>query len=700
LSQILGSNPHHADSLNLLGGIALGSGDPAAAIDLIGRAAAIDAEKPVYRYNLGLALRASGRLAEAAESYRQAIARRPDYSDALYNLGIVLAALGAFADASGFFRQVLAINPFHSNALVNLGAALAAQDQMDEAVLCYRRAIALDPRIANAHYNLGKLVQEQGKLEEAVVHYRAALDCQPDFRDALSNLGNTLLALDRLEEAGAALDLAISLKPDFAQAYANLALVRRAEHRLEEARAACETAIRLQPDLAEAYEALGSTLHDLGQAEQANAALETAIRLAPDNPAPHTWLIMGLHCQAAASEATILAAARRFEARIAARPNTHFANSAGPERRLKVGYVSADFRRHPVGFFLAPVLASHDPAAVEIYAYSNGVKNDGLTRQLRASCHQWRSLVGLSDRAAAALISADGIDILVDLSGHTAGHRLSLFALKPAPVQVSWLGFWGTTGLSAIDYILSDETTIPAGEEPRYAETVVRLPVSRFCYRPPQFAPTPAPPPCLVEGTVTFGSFNHLRKLGADVIGLWARLLRTAPQARLLLKSPPLADTTLRRSFLAAFADLGIEPERLILRASSSHPAMLAEYGDIDIALDPFPFSGGMTTCEALWMGVPVVTLPGSRAVSRQTLGFLRALGMPELAADSADDYLRIALSLAADVPRLVAWRKTLRPRMASSPLCDGAGFTRNLEAAYRTMWASWCEKAPGATML
>jgi predicted O-linked N-acetylglucosamine transferase (SPINDLY family) len=289
------------------------------------------------------------------------------------------------------------------------------------------------------------------------------------------------------------------------------------------------------------------------------------------------------------------------------------------------------------------------------------------------------------------MVAADGIDMLVDLSGHTPGNRLAMFARKPAPVQLSWLGFWGTTGLSAIDYILSDATTIPEGEEDLYSESVFRLPVSRFCYRAPHFAPEPAPPPCLAGGAVTFGSFNNIRKLGSDVIQLWARVLHETPGARLLLKTSSLADAAVRGAVLAAFVDLGVTAERLILRGSTPHPDMLAEYADVDIALDPFPFSGGMTSCEALWMGVPVVTLPGRRAVSRQTLGFLRVIGLPELAAASADDYVRIASSLAPDLPRLAAIRRTLRQRMADSPLCDGAAFTRNLEAAYRTMWQAWC---------
>ena len=692
--QVLVANPRHADSLNLLGVLSSQFGDTGSAVDLIGRAIAIDAANPAYRYNLGVILGAAGRLEEAALSYRQAIARHPNHRDALFNLGNVLAALELFDEAIACYHQVLAIDPAHVSTLVNLGATLTKQGRMDEAELCYRKAIAVNPENANAHYNLGKLVQERGDNDEAVGHYEATLKCQPDFVDALSNLGNTLLALGRLDEAVAACNKAVSLKPDFAEAYVNLAAVLRTLHRLEEALAACEMAVRWKPDLATAHLNLGYTLQELGRVEDATAALEAAIHLEPENLSTHTALIMNLHYQRSASEMEIYVAARRFGTQIEVASKTQFINSPEPGRRLRVGYVSGDFKQHAVGFFIAAILANHDRENVETYAYSCDSRNDWLAEQLRTHCAHWRDVARVSDHEMSALVAADGIDILVDLSGHTAYNRLRMFAERAAPVQVTWLGFWGTTGLSSIDYILSDATMIPEGDEDKYSETVFRLPVSRFCYMAPYYAPASAAAPCLGNGYVTFGSFNNLTKIGADVIQLWARLLHAVPDARLLLKWFSLGDGMVREKLFEAFADLGIGPERLILRSTSPHADMLAEYGDVDIALDPFPFSGGATSCEALWMGVPMVTLPGTRAVSRQTLGFLRAIGLPELAAASADEYVRIASSLAADMPRLAALRETLRERMASSPLCDGPAFTRDLEAAYRTMWQAWCEKA------
>jgi predicted O-linked N-acetylglucosamine transferase (SPINDLY family) len=351
---------------------------------------------------------------------------------------------------------------------------------------------------------------------------------------------------------------------------------------------------------------------------------------------------------------------------------------------LRIGYVSGDFGLHPVGHFLAPILAHHDTSAFEIVCYASRRLDDAMTARLRARADHWRDLVGLDDDEAAALIARDRIDLLIDLSGHTEHNRLGVFARRPAPLQASWLGFWGTTGLDAIDFILSDALTIPAAEEDGYSERVVRLPGLRFCYAPPDYAPPPLLSP---RQGVVFGSFNNLAKLGPDAIRLWARLLQRVPEARLLLKWKSLGEAATRQRLVDGFAAEGIGAERLILRGASPHQAMLAEYNDIDVALDPFPFSGGLTSCEALWMGVPVVTLPRGGPASRQSAGFVTALGHPDWVARDEEDYLRIAADLAADRDRIRRLRGGLRPAMARSALCDGAAFTKTLEQVLRGLW-------------
>jgi predicted O-linked N-acetylglucosamine transferase (SPINDLY family) len=410
-------------------------------------------------------------------------------------------------------------------------------------------------------------------------------------------------------------------------------------------------------------------------------------------------LLLTQHYSNSISNAELFAAARRFGESFEGKATARiFANDRTPARRLRIGYVSGDFLQHPVGFLLARVLEAHDRGAVEIFCYANDAKVDDMTNRLRGAADHWRSIVGVSNADAAALIQRDGIDLLVDLSGHTAKNRLPLFALRAAPVQVAWLGYFGTTGLGAMDYLLMDEAAVPRGEERWYTEAVIRLPHGRFCYAPPDYASAPAEPPSIRRGYATFGSFNNIAKLGPDVVSLWAGVLRATPGSRLLLKWQSLDDDNERRRLGEAFLAAGLAPERLELQGFSPHAEMLAQYGAIDIALDPFPFGGGLTSCEALWMGVPVVTLPGDRPASRQSVGFLDHVGLNDCVARSPAEYVECAAALAADSARLTALRRSLRSRMTASPLCNGALFTPTLEAAFREMWRRWCAgEAPAA---
>lgn len=356
-------------------------------------------------------------------------------------------------------------------------------------------------------------------------------------------------------------------------------------------------------------------------------------------------------------------------------------NLAG--RALRLGYVSADCCQHTVGLFVKDVLCAHQAQRVQVFVYSAGQVKDWVTDQIRAAC-QFREVAALDDAALAALIRQDGVDVLVDLSGHTAGSRLTAFAYRPAPVQVSWLGYFATTGLPCMDAVLLDDCHAPPGTEAQFAETIIRLPQGRFYYQPVPWAPTTvAPAPALRNGHITFGCFNNSAKFNAEVFALWARILAALPDARLVLKWRTFNDEAFKQTVWAAFAQHGVAQHRIELRGPSFHADLLQEYADIDIALDPFPFTGGLTSCEALWMGVPVVTWPHSRVVSRQTLALLSAIGLPEFAARDADDYVRIAVDWATDIAQLVQLRHTLRDRMRASPLMDVAGFTHQLENTF-----------------
>ncbi|HTI66053.1 MAG TPA: tetratricopeptide repeat protein [Caulobacteraceae bacterium] len=581
----------------------------------------------------------------------------------------------------------------------NLGAAALASGRPEEAAEAFRRVIALLPGYAGGRYNLGHVLQALGRPGEAAEAYRQAIALQPDHLAAHNSLGAVLKAMGRPDEAAACYRRALELKPDFAEGWYNLGAVFLAAGRLDEAADAYRRALDLKPDYAEAHANLGNAFQAMGRFADAAAAYQRAIDLKPDFATADSNRLLCLLYSPDITPGSLLAEHRRWDERHGRRPGPSpaaHANPREPGRRLRIGYVSADFGAHPVGWFLTRVLAAHDRAAFEVSCYDNGGLDDEVTARLRASAHHWRNLVGVGDDDAAAMVRGDGIDILVDLSGHTAKNRLPLFTRRPAPVQASWLGYPGTTGLSSIDYLVMDTAVMPPGAERRCSEAVVRLLHSRFCYDPPAYAPAVADPG---GQPVTFGSFNNLTKVGPEVVRLWTAVLEAAPGSRLVLKSKSLADPAARRRLEDAFAACGLAPDRLELRGASPHAQMLAEYGGVDIALDPFPFCGGLTSCEALWMGVPVVTLPGDRPASRQTLGFLDALGLGEFAAGSPADYVRVAAALAADPERRAQLRRSLRPRMAASSLCDGPLFASALESALRAMWRRWCAGEPPAAI-
>jgi predicted O-linked N-acetylglucosamine transferase (SPINDLY family) len=664
--QALAAQPSNPDALHLLGVLSQQSGRSADAVELIGRAVAVNPAFPQACFNLGVALKSLGRVEEAAAAYQQAIALQPDYAEAHDNLGNALTELGRDEEAAACYRHALAVNPASAITHNNLGIALKSLGRLDEAVACFRQATALKPDYANAYYNLGNAWKQMGLLADAVAAYQRAVALQADFAEAYNNLGTVLNDLGRPTEAVAA----------------------------------WRRSIALVPTLADTHNNLGNGLKDLGELEQAIASYRRALELNPELMLVRSSLLFCLHYQADLDDAALYAAHREFAARhaqpLAAEIQPH-RNSRDPARPLRIGYVSADFREHPVGYYFEPVLAAHDQTQYEIYCYANVTKPDHVSARLQAQCKLWRDVAALDDAALARIIREDAIDILVDLSGYTAGNRLLTFARKPAPVQVTWLGYFDTTALDAMDYAIWDDATLPPAAERWFTEKIIRMPDSRFCYRPPGYAPPVAALPAAARGVVTFGCFNNLSKITPEVVALWARVLQAAPHARLLLKWASFADASVRERYLELFATHGIGADRLELRGASPHQQMLAEYGDMDIALDPFPYSGGLTSCEALWMGVPLVTLAGPRPVSRQTLGYLSLLNLQELAAASEDQYVQIAADLARDFDRLADLRAGLRDTMAASPLCDGPRFARNLEQRYRAIWEAWCANPDSA---
>jgi protein O-GlcNAc transferase len=579
--------------------------------------------------------------------------------------------------------------------LFNTGKALFGRGQLDLAAKCYREAIRLEPANPETHFHLGNALFVQGKIDEAGDAYREAIRLKPDYAEAHLNLANVLRPRGKLDEAIAAYRQAIRLVPGYAKAHSNLGVTLQEQGRLTEAVAEGRHAISLQPDLADAHSNLAVALWHQGKLDEAAAAFRRAIAIQPDHARAFSCLLFCLEYDDSLTD-DLFTEHRAFGARFGRPPpeRAAYANQPDPERRLRIGYVSPDFRWHSVAFFVEPLLKEHDRRAMEVFCYADVMQPDGATAYLQGFADHWLASAWLSDDALGERIRQDEIDILVDLAGHTANNRLGVFARKPAPVQVTWLGYPNTTGLSAIDYRLVDAVTDPPGEADAAAtETLVRLDGGFLCYGGVDGAAEPKDPPCLTAGAVTFGSFNNPAKLSGATYDAWAALLARLPQSRLLLKGSSFADPDTRALFLARFVDRGVTTDRVeLMPRLTGADAHLSAYHQVDIALDPFPYNGATTTCEALWMGVPVVTLRGNRHAGRVGASLLTQVGLTELITNSVEEYIETAIALARDPTRLASLRQSLRPRMTASPLCDSRAFARKMEAAFRTMWRRWCE--------
>jgi len=656
------------------------------------QALAIRPDSAAALFNLGNTLLEKGNAAEAAECYRRALAQDPTHTGARLNLGSALRDLGKPAEAADCYRRALEDVPDDPAILVSLGAVLRDLGERDEAERCYRRALEISPDSALAHFNLANLLREMGRSGEALAGYRQAVELEPDNTSMFCNLGNALRDAGRTEDAIEAFRKALEREPDNADALLNLGNAFKETGRHREAVECYEKALLVRPGMAEAHYNLGTTLQDQCRMQEAVARYRRAVELKPDHAVAHSNLLMNLQYDPEVTPEEILKESRAWERqqlagiRLLPPPD----NAPDTERPLRIGYVSGDLRRHPVGYFLDGVLACHDRERFEIYCYANQSFGDDLTERLRGNARHWREIFGQGNDAVASLIREDRIDILVDLAGHTARNRLAVFGRKPAPVQATWAGYVGTTGLSAIDYLITDPWETPEGTEAWYVERPLRLPDCYVCYSPPEYAPPVAALPALRNGYTTFGCFNNLAKLNSRVTDLWSRLLQEIPDARLLLITKALGDPDVRELCLEAFVRDGVA-DRVALCGMLPHAELLARYGDVDIALDPFPYSGGLTTLEGLWMGVPAITLEGDRFASRHTLSHLTAAGLPEFIVPDEDSYLARAAELAGNTARLSALRAGLREKMVQSPLCDCPRFTRNLEETYRAMWRNWC---------
>ncbi len=689
---VLQYTPDHPDALYLSGMLAHQAGNSEMALALINKAISAQPSSMMY-CNLGNVLQDLGKFDAAVEAYHRALAIQPRYADALNNLGLALEAQGRRDAAVENYRKAVAVQPHHVEALNNLGLAFEAQGRHEAAAGCYRKVLAVQPNFIKSHFNLGLALQQQGKLDAAAESYRKALAIQPNFPEALNGLGNVLQAQARFDAAADSYRKALAIRPDYAEALNNLGNVLQAQGQPGAAAENYRKALALRPDFADALNNLGNALQAHCRFDAAIESYRKALAIKPDFYEAHSNLLFTLNLDAGCLPAQYLAEARRYGADVTARatPYTSWPACQGPRalplHSLRVGLVSGDLKRHPAGYFLESMLAQLNPAAIELVAYSTHAYEDELTFRIKPCFAAWNSIAELDDQAAARKIHDDGIHILIDLAGHTAHNRLPVFAWKPAPVQVAWLGYFATTGLEAMDFILCDSQVLPENEAQHFVEKPWRLPHTRLCFSPPAQEIATARLPALQNGIVTFGCFNNLAKMNDAVVALWAQILKAVNGSRLMLKSRQLQDPSVRQDTASRFAAAGIDPARLILEGASPRAEYLETFNRIDIGLDPFPYTGGATSVESLWMGVPFITRRGDRMLAHQGEGILRNAGLPDWIAADDKDYVARAAAHASRLDTLAKLRGRLRAQLLASPLCDAPQFARDLEAALQGMW-------------
>jgi protein O-GlcNAc transferase len=606
----------------------------------------------------GHVLEGQGRLDEARQRYLNAIRLVPNLARAHLNHGNILLTKGDLKGALDAFRTAIKHKPDYAGAYYNLGNALLGNGQLDEAVASYRQALEIQPDYAEVHCSLGVALKELGQLDGAVESFQRALEINPDLVETHLNMGNALQALGQLESAVACYRRALEFKPDFAEAHSNL----------------------------------GLALKDLGQLEGAVACYHRALEIKPDYADARGGLLFALNYTASHVPSYYIEQARQYGRIVSGKVSARFSAwqcAARPERLL-VGLVSGDLLNHPVGFFLEGLLANIDPARVELIAYPTHHKEDELTARIRPYFSAWKPLFGKSDEAAARLIHADGVHVLLDLSGHTGHNRLPVFAWKPAPVQVSWLGYFATTGVAEMDYLLADEMGVPEDQREQFTETVWYLPDTRLCFTAPGVDLPVAPLPALSNGMITFGCFQNLAKLGDGVLEAWGKIFAALPNAKLRVQCNQLGEPAQMEQLLQRLQCYGIDPARVMMHGAAHREAYLAAHAEVDIILDTFPYPGGTTTCEALWMGVPTLTLAGDSLLARQGASLLTAAGLEEWVAASKEEYIAKAIDLASDKPKLATLRAGLRRQVMASPLFDAQRFARNFEDALWGMWQNY----------
>lgn len=657
------------------------------------RALAIEPRDVRSFCNQGIVFQELGRPASALECYEAALAVEAENIGALLNRAAVLLELRRPAEACGTCHRAIAVAPALFDALNELAVALEEHDAPQDAVICFDRALAVRPDAADAFYNRGVALQRMTQDEAALASYEKAIEIDANHLLALSNRAAVLHTLGRLEEALQSCDRVLKVDPRHVPSLLSRGQVLASLARHGQAVLNYGQVLALSPDHADGHRSRGNSLLFQGQVADALLSLRRALANRPDDADILSNIVYALDFSQEAGFVEHQSARRRwFDVYRRGLPAsiTDHQYDRDPARRLRLGYVSADFKHHSAAFIFGPVIQRHDRSAFEVVCYSNVAQPDGKTRDFEKLADRWHVIRNMSDDDVAALVRTDRIDILVDLSGHSAGQRLGVFGRKPAPIQVTAWGLGSGNGMPAIDYLFSDAVSIPAEVRNLFAETIVDLPTS-MTFEAPAYAPPIGPLPALANGAVTFGCFNRLAKISEPVMRVWAEILAAVPGSRLVLKDPPLDDPHVRAAFGEAFAALGVERSRLDMRGRTPHAEHLALFGEIDIALDPFPQNGGISTWEALWMGCPTVAKLGKTIAGRASASILTSIGLGEWVAGDDAAYVALAVRWANDLRALSGRRSTLRRAIAESDSGDPDRYVRSAERAYRRMWEKWC---------
>ncbi len=651
---LLAAKAEHGDALNLLSILAQDEKHWAAAEDFSNRALKAQPSNPIFLNSLGNALIAQGRTDDAIAALEKAHSAAPAEADIVFNLGNACREAGRLLEAAKYYEKTIQTRPAHLGAYNNLALVLRAKGEPESALTVLIEAIGHAPTSADLRFNLGNAMQAVGRWDGAEAAYRRTLELNPKHAEAMVNLGHVLIELDRKLDAEAAFRKALALNPNLFQAYVGLA-----------------------------------DLVDDG-AGDAISHRRAVLAMRPDLAAIRSSLLMCMQYDTAATRSEIAtehqAFGKHFD-RTDAPAFTARTHDRSPTRKLNIGVVSGDFRFHAMAFFALPVFAARDRALWNLTCYSTTIRTDDHTTAFRNVSDRWRDVRHVETNDLVGLIVADEIDVFIDLSGHAPHNRLLAFAAKPAPLQVAWGDYVDTRGLKAIDILLGDKIHTPARDDQYYVERVVRLPGDYVCYQPPVYAAPVAAAPCLKQGHITFGCFSEITKINPTTIAQWAAALRAVPSSKLLVNNRLLSDGARQGRILSMLLAAGIAPERILMGTGGAHQDFLAQYGQVDIVLDTYPYSGGLTTCEALLMGVPVLTITGDRFCGRHATSHLIHGGYPDGVCQNVDELVAKAKSLADDPAALNATRQTLRAKFLASPLCDVQAFAASFYQTLRQEW-------------